>query len=109
MNISTTEKQGSKLRVSNIKSKAIYYLLSAGLLTVLSCEAIARDHDLDLDKVAKVATEPLVKFVHDHWGKFFLASGVLSLIVFNDGRKARIKDIKRKTSEGSQVAEKEKD
>jgi len=47
---------------------------------ILTCIA-GNAFGLDLDKAAKAATEPLLKFTHDHWGKFVTLAGVVTAIV----------------------------
>jgi len=47
---------------------------------IMACFA-SNAFGLDLDKAARAATEPLLKFTHDHWGKFVTLAGIVTAIV----------------------------
>jgi len=99
MNISTTQGQILKTLLKNNKLKLLVGISAMGLLACFSSEALAA---LDLDKAQKAVTSPLLEFIHNYWGKFVLATGVIILIVADDEHIAKLNPFKRKTIKKNQ-------
>ncbi len=62
------------------------YVFACLLVSFVATEVLAV---FDLDKGIKAATDPLVKFANDHWGKFVALSGVATATVSEGDMRTR--------------------
>ncbi len=65
---------------------AFGYVFACLLVAFVATEVLAV---FDLDKGIKAATDPLVKFANDHWGKFVALSGVATATVSEGDMRTR--------------------